>query len=478
MTKHQWSDYQKAIFKEISVGTQHCIVIARAGSAKTSSLVEGSKYIPKGKKSLFCAFNKSIQEELKAKLGSYCECLTLHSLGLRGIKLRFGNVNIDYNKCWKIVSSFIDDKEKDLIFNLIKAVDLCKATLTDLPSKILELLDKYDIDTCETSEEEFVSYVIKTLRLCKEDTKTIDFNDMIWFCFVYKINVGKFDCVFIDEAHDLNKSQIELALSACKNDGRVFAVIDPFQAIYSWRGADTEVLSNLKERLKPKELHLPICYRCPKKVVYLAQKFVPDIQSYQNAIDGEIIDIHINDLHKTAMAGDYIISRLNAPLIKSCLSFIKKSIPANILGRDIGANLSIIVKKSKKKTIKTLIEWLAQWEAKEKANLLKKYPRASTDNIADKAECIRILCEDASTIQGLISNINSLFKDNEEKNIILHSSIHRVKGKEANNVFVLIDTLRFSSEEEMRIQYVAFTRPKKKLYLVYKTKKYEFYGEG
>jgi len=467
---HEWSSYQREIFRDISKGEGHTLVIARAGSAKTSSLVEGSRYIPKGKSSLFCAFNKSIQLELKDKLGSYVECFTLHSLGYKGIKQRFGNVQLDYDKSWKIISSFIDDREKDLIFNIDKAVDLCKATLTDTPIKIEELIEKYDIDIGETSMSEFISYVSKTLRMCKEDTKTIDFNDMIWFPFVYRINVGSYDFVFVDEAHDLCKSQIELALSACKSNGRVIAVIDPKQAIYSWRGADAEVLTNLKSRLLPKELHLPICYRCPKKVVYLAQKIVPDIQSYVNSIDGEIIDLHISELQKYAKPGSYVISRLNAPLIRNCLQFLKVNIPSNILGRDIGQNLSNIIKRSKKKNVKSFLTWLDKWEQDEIAIFTAKYPKANTDVISDKADCLRMLSEDANTINDLNGNIDNLFKDNVEKNIVLHSSIHRIKGKECHDVFVLTDTLRFSSEEELNLQYVAFTRAKSRLFLVYKEK--------
>jgi DNA helicase II / ATP-dependent DNA helicase PcrA len=467
-----FSEYQKNIFRDIHNGIGHTVVIARAGSAKTSSLVEGAKYLPKGKRALFCAFNKSIQEELKSKLPSYVECLTLHSLGFRAIKKRFPNVELDYDKCWNIVSSFIDN-DTNLVASICKAVDLCKATLTDTPIKIDELIAKYDIDTCDYPLPEFIGYVSRTLRLCKEETKIIDFNDMIWFCFVYRIDPGKYDFVFIDEAHDLNRAQIELALSACKPDGRVIAVIDPRQAIYSWRGADTEVLDNLRARLNPRELYLPICYRCPKKVVFLAQTIVPDIQSYINAIDGEIIDLHIDKLHEYAKPGAYVISRLNAPLIKYCLFFLKNGIPSNILGRDIGTNLLNIVKKSKKKNIKSFLEWLTKWEKQEKEILSAKYPKASTEVISDKTECLRILCEDISSIQDLKNNINNLFKDNEEKNIVLFSSAHRIKGKEANDVFVLTHTLRYSSEEEDNIRYVSFTRSKQKLYLVYKDKKYK-----
>src|ERR1035437_1007932 len=78
---HLWSAYQKAIFKDIASGTGNTIVIARAGSSKTTVLIEGSRYIPKGKKSLFVAFNRHIALELRERLGSYIESSTLHSLG-------------------------------------------------------------------------------------------------------------------------------------------------------------------------------------------------------------------------------------------------------------------------------------------------------------------------------------------------------------------------------------------------------------
>lgn len=41
--KREWSDYQKAIFKDIGKGSGHTVVIARAGSGKTSVIVEGFK---------------------------------------------------------------------------------------------------------------------------------------------------------------------------------------------------------------------------------------------------------------------------------------------------------------------------------------------------------------------------------------------------------------------------------------------------
>lgn len=465
--KHDWSEYQKAVFKDIAGGTGHTLVIARAGSAKTSSLVEGARYVPKGKKALFCAFGKAIQEELRSRLPSYIECLTLHSLGLRAIKSRFGNIEVDNEKCWKIVEELVG-KDYDLVDNICRTVDFCKSNLVDTPTKIDELIAEYGIDLCELPIGEFIKHVCQTLRLSKEKTNSVDFNDMVHFPFIYRLNVGKYDYVFVDECQDLSKAQIELALSAVKPDGRIVAVGDPRQAIFSWRGADVRVFDNLRERFHPKELMLPICYRCPQKVVRLAQTIVPDILPYEKSPEGEIIDIPISDLIKLAKAGSYVISRTNAALIKNCMIFLKNGIPANILGRDIGSGLSYLIKKSKKKTVIDLLKWIEKWEKQEKEALQIKYPKATGEFITDRAECVRMLCEGASTIEEVKKNIDELFKEGERSKIVLFSSIHRIKGSEANTVFVLMDTLRETSEEEMNIQYVAFTRPKAILYQVHR----------
>lgn len=468
--KHVWSSFQKEIFKNIARGTGNTLIIARAGSSKTSSLVEGSKYIPRGKSSIFLAFNKSIQEELKARLPSYVFCSTIHSAGFKAVKQRFGNVELDNNKCWNIVKDFFSNEKDtyDLINNICKTVNLSKLTLSDTPASIEEIVIKYDIDLCDIELEQFIHYVSQTLRKCKEQTNVIDFTDMVWFPFVYNIKIENYEYVFLDEAHDNSKLLIELALSMVKKpNGRIIAVLDNFQAIYGFAGADEFVLDNFRKRLNPTELSLPICYRCPKKVVSLAQTLVEDIQAYENAIEGEIINIETSELIKTAKPGDYVISRYNAPLVKHCLKFLRAGIPANMLGRDIGDNLLYLIKKSKKKKVSDFLKWMDNWGKEEKERLLSKYPKASTDTISDKVECMYSLCDGANSIEDVKKNIGELFQDGDEKKIVLFSSIHKIKGKEQDNVFVLADTLKGHNQQEINCKYVSFTRAKKKLYLVY-----------
>lgn len=481
--KHQpkldWSIYQKNIFKDIAKGKGHTIVEARAGSAKSTSIVESFKYVPRGKKILGLAFNKIIQEELRSRSPSYADILTFHSLGFRAIKQRFGNVQLNEHKTFDIVKSLLGDNQNfDLITNIADTVAFCKYGLLDTPNNIDFLIDRFAIDLCEMDRKEFIKYVIQTLGKCKMETNFIDFNDMCWFPFVYNLSLGQYDFVYVDEVQDLNKSQLVMAKKACKPDGRIIAVGDSKQALYSWRLADTSILEEIKNKEDSKVLPLPISYRCPKKIISLAKKWVNDISCPETAHEGQIEDISLNELYKLAKPGAFILSRTNSPLIKICMQFIRMGIKANIRGRDVGKQLNYIIKKSKKKKIKEFLKWLEAWRDEEVAKLQAK--KISTDNVMDRYECLSNLCDECSSLEEVSSKIEELFNDTDEKNIIMLSTVHRSKGLETDDVFILRWTFRIwldqdlseveDPNEEANIAYVASTRAKKKLFIV---KKYD-----
>lgn len=477
--KRNWSNYQKNIFKDINTGNDHTVVIARAGSGKTSTIVEGFKYLPRGKKTLMVAFNKSIAEELKQRAPSYVDVMTLHSLGFRAIKQTFGNeVVLDNNKCFTIVKDLIDDWDVELNQSICKCVSLCKGFLVDAPSKIEDLIDQFGIETFDMSRDAFIKLVIKTLGLCKAANKVIDFDDMIWFPFVYRLNVGKFDVVFVDEAQDLNTAQITMVLSAIKPGGRIIAVGDPAQSIYQFRGADSEAIPNIIGKLKAKTLPLSVTYRCPRKVIKIAQEVVPDIECADSAEDGLVEDVLTSELLKKVKPGDFVLSRTNAPLIKHCMALLKAGVPANIQGRDVGANLQYFIKKSKAKTIDKFINYVNEWRDLETKRLLSE--KKDTAATLDKAECLLNLCEGTLTIKDLKETIDKLFADVDDNNKVIFSTTHKAKGLERDRVFVLRDTYRYGpgvTGEEANLWYVAVTRAKKELYLVRKQGKYSAYDD-
>lgn len=470
--KRDWSKFQKDIFRDIAQGTGHTVVVARAGSGKTSTIVEGFKYLPKGKKTLMVAFNKSIAEELKQRAPSYVDVMTLHSLGFRAIKQSFGaNVILENDKCNELIKTLIGDDYDmwEVNQSIAKCVSLCKGFLVDTPSKVGDLIDRFGIEIFEYTRPKFTDLVLKTLALCKAKKNVVDFDDMIWFPFVYRLNVGKFDVVFVDEAQDLNQAQIAMVLSANKMDGRIIAVGDPAQSIYQFRGADSEAIPNFINKLGAKTLPLSVTYRCPLKIVKLAQEVVPDIEACAGAKEGTLEDVPVEELRKLVRPGDFVLSRTNAPLVKHCMALLKAGIPANIQGRDVGSNLIYFIKKSKAKTVNQFIEYVNAWREIEVKRLLSE--KKDTMVCLDKSECLLNLCEGNLTIKDLKETIEKLFNDVDDGKKVIFSTTHKAKGLERDRVFILANTYRYGpgvEGEEANLWYVAVTRSKSELYLVRK----------
>jgi superfamily I DNA/RNA helicase len=135
------------------------------------------------------------------------------------------------------------------------------------------------------------------------------------------------------------------------------------------------------------------------------------------------------------------------------------------MGRDIGNGLISLIDKSKAKTVEALIDYINNWRQKEVDKLIKR--EKDCTHIHDKADCIIALTEDCNSIQDIKDVVNKLFSDTSPKSTVICSSVHRYKGKESKNVFVLNKTLKPGlSKEEKNIAYVAYTRSLDKMYLV------------
>lgn len=474
-----WSPFQKKIFWEISKGSGHLIVEARAGSAKSTTIIESFRYIPKGKKTIALAFNKNIQKELAERSPSYVETSTFHSLGMRAIIQRFKTVELDDWKVFNIVKEFDECKDDNgLIFNICDTVAYCKYGLMDSPREIDFIISRFGIDLCDLERKDFIRLVIQTLGKDKVMVNKIDYNDMCWYPFVHDLSLGQYDLVFIDERQDLNKSQMVMTKKLCKPGGRIIAVGDIKQELYSWRLSDSSIVEEMKKEVSTKILTLPISYRCPKKIVELVKPWVPDITCPETAKEGLIEEISFDKLFTTAKPGCFILSRTNAPLIKICIAFIKKNIKANIRGKnDIGRQLLSTIRRSKKKQVPAFLKWLEKYKDEEVKKLSLK--GIKTDNLLDRYECLINLCEEISSLEEVKSKIEEMFSDADEKKIIICSTVHGAKGLERENVFLLRWTFRSwfdhilpgmeeDNNEELNIAYVACTRSKNHLYLVNK----------
>lgn len=500
-TKRIWSDQQKAIFDDVNEGDGHTVIIARAGTGKTTTIVQALNYVPPGLSVLFCAFNKSIATELSARAPKGVDVATLHSFGYRAIRAKFGTVKVDTERAKNLVRAVRDSRGMvapdsfSRVIGACKLVSLAKGFVHSSREQLDTLIDQYQIDvgpsptlsTYDAAREECLDVAVEVLRRCEDPTanaapvdptdkyslykfivdaaSSVDFDDMVWLPVVLKLRTTKFDRVFIDETQDLNPAQVELALSAVKKTGRICAVGDDRQAIYGFRGADSEAVNNIVTRLGAKTLSLTTTYRCARSIVDLARTIVPDYESAPNAPEGVVETIGLDKLLPSIAVGDFLLSRTNAPLIGFCLALIRDDRPATIAGRDIGDRLVGLVKKSKTSATKDLLVWTESWRMVEEARLVAK--NLSTQTTKDTADTVTALCEGLEKSSAVIDRIGRIFADGDLTKRIVLSSTHKAKGLERDRVFMLTWTYgKYPGIEEDNLKYVCITRAKSHLFLV------------
>lgn len=496
------SKYQQALFDWITSGQGSAIVEAVAGSGKTTSMVQALNLIDSRKSILFLAFNKSIAEELKTRAPKHVACMTMNSLGHRAVMKQFGRVELDTKKTSQIIEGMLEDEilthsEADLNWSVIvKLVSVAKSTglvpntlpnlttlLADTPENWDQLISYFDIEfpNQDAAPETVLAgrnRVIDLTRIALERsiqvTDVIDFNDQLYFPVIYGLPLPQHDWVFVDEAQDISAIQRTLLVKALKKGGRLVAVGDPKQAIYAFRGADSNSLNSIAKTFNCISLPLSISYRCPKAVVREAQTIVPYIEPADTAPEGLVAQLGIVNSSMFKIK-DMVVCRNTAPLVRLAYMLISSKIPAKVMGRDIGEGLANLIKKLKARSIPELTQKLETWKNREIEKLLKKDPEANLDPIEDRATCLQcfIECSGAADVDGLLRAINSMFGETSG-GVVTLATIHKAKGLEAERVFIL-DAWRLPSfyaklphqlEQEYNLLYVAITRAQRELYYV------------
>lgn len=458
--------YQQAVIDDAATGSGHALVRARAGSGKTSTIINAIERVPRGLSVLVCAFNAKLKPEIQRKIearGLCADVSTLHSYGAR----QCGKARLDNYKARRHAEEQIIGASKEHIRAVLKAVSLAKGMLLRTRPEILTLIPRFQLDVKPSDEKRFAEDVLAVMKACFYDLDTIDFDDQIWMPVVHKRRVWQYDRVFIDETQDLNLAQIRLAMMACREGGRIVAVGDDRQSIYAFRGADERAIARVQSELKAETFPLSVSYRCAKRIVCQAQIIVPDIEYAPNAPMGTVEDASEKQLLRNAALGDFVVSRKNAPLIKLCLRLLKEGTPAVVLGRDVSSELSALVQRSKTEDVTKMLEYVEKWKARELKRILDQNPEADTDRVEDTAACIAAISEGEESVEDVRAKLRTMFDEAGNARRVTLMSTHKAKGLEADRVWLLKDTYTPSKGiEEQNLLYVGITRAKHELYYV------------
>ena len=482
------------------------IVIGPPGTGKTTTLLNlVDKYLKKTdpNKIGYFAFTQKAAYEARDRAMEKFNLTeddlpyfrTLHSLAFRRLGIQKDNVmqRRHYEDLGKKLAFPVDyeDNESDMngIFST-KSDYLRIIQLSKLRNISLER--QYDLKE-HTQDVEFDKLMIisNELERYKKEYNLIDFNDMI-IDFTKSDTCPKFDVVFIDEAQDLSLMQWDMAKTLWNKSTDNYIAGDDDQAIFKWAGADVNSFITLGGEF----IKLTQSYRIPAKVHEFAMKIINKVGNRipkdwrPRTVEGKLSN-YSDFSHIDMSKGDWLVLARTRSML-------------NDLENTIYQNGLYYKNKFKKSYEQDLYEAITDWESWRKGETLD-YPRIKriysymNEAHVDKKSLLLLNKESFYSLEecknkyGLkinyiwydafnnapskkVSYIRKMRQNGEQLNKkprILLSTIHGVKGGEADNVVLLTDLSRQTLREYERVPddvnrlfYVGATRTKEHLHIV------------
>lgn len=487
------SPQQAAVVDFVRNGTGSAFVQARAGTGKTSTMIEAlqqtSGYVS------FAAYNNKIAKEISGKvaalnLGNRVRVGTFHSFGLSCWKraypkVKFGPEADDEKYAMSVEQMKKHDVPEPLHSFVMKLVSHAKGAALGLYGQVEDrsrwhaIIDHHDmaydlddasndssVDQTENASKLIqtgIDFAIRTLNWHRSlGGKIINFDDMVYLPVVSGVRPFEVDYIFIDEAQDTNPARRALARKMLKRNGRALFVGDDRQAIYGFTGADSDAIDQIMRDFNCQVLPLTVTYRCPKAVVAEANKLVPDIEAhpsaphgmiqrdtYESVVGGQSRVVNGVELAVNGVAFDWglrtddaIICRNTKPLIQAAYTLIKRGIACHVEGRDIGAGLIKLIDRYKVKSVASLRDKLQIYMEAQTQKLIAKGKEVQADALKDRVETIFVIMDSqppVTTVDELRARVRAMFLDGEDeaKPTLTLCTAHRSKGREWPRVFIL-----------------------------------------
>jgi ATP-dependent DNA helicase RecQ len=296
----------------------------------------------------------------------------------------------------------------------------------------------------------------------------------------------------IDEAQDMDEDEFNLisALMEQNEEMRVIAVGDDDQNIYEFRGANSKYLEQFIQENKATKHELVENYRSKNNLVNFTNQFVTRISNrlkdapiiphqtnngyiklvrYQSS---NLITPLVHDIISTDLIGTTcVLAKTNTEALHITGLLLKNGIQAKLIQTNDGFSVFNLLE------IRYFLSLLNEaedvfvisdevWEnaKRELANRFRTSTNLNTCiNLIRDFESTNTKKKYKSDLEVFIreSKLEDFFNENGET--IFVSTIHKAKGKEFDNVFLMLENFKTATDEAKRLLYVAMTRAKKNL---------------
>ena len=309
------------------------LVLAGPGSGKTRVITERVRYLVEEKKVmpagiLVITFTKAAAIEMKQRYQRLSKSRT------GGV--HFGTFHAIFFMILKHAYHYTaenivrDDFRRDLLRKLVRDTNLElqdeNEFLNDLESEISRVkgerieLKNYFSPLC--SNEVFAE-IFTRYQKALEQKRLIDFDDMLVLCYelfrsrpdVLAQWQKKFRYVLIDEFQDINRIQYDVIRMLAQPENNLFVVGDDDQAIYGFRGADSELMLGFgKDFPDAKQILLGMNYRSTANIVQNSLKLIENnVERYSKKLEANREGgscLHIQEVKDPVEEAEYVLEEI------------------------------------------------------------------------------------------------------------------------------------------------------------------------
>jgi ATP-dependent DNA helicase RecQ len=300
----------------------------------------------------------------------------------------------------------------------------------------------------------------------------------------------------IDEAQDMSSNEFGLiqALMEQNEEMRLIAVGDDDQNIFEFRNANSKYMEKLILEYKATRYELVENFRSKSNIVDFSNQFVERIKHRLknnpimpvNPKNGRIklvryngcdlITPTVNDVVSAELMGTTgVLTMTNEEALKITGLLSKKGFPAKLVQSNRGFNLYDLLE------VRYFLDQFKlagdvniinddMW-ADAKRKLKEKFGGSSNleicQNLIRDFEATNPMSKYKQDVEIFVreSNLEDFYGDSGET--IMVSTIHKAKGREFDNVFLMLNQINVGTDDKLRQLYVAMTRAKTNLTIHY-----------
>ncbi|MEL7568039.1 MAG: ATP-dependent helicase [Dehalobacterium sp.] len=300
----------------------------------------------------------------------------------------------------------------------------------------------------------------------------------------------------IDEAQDMDAHEFALitALMEKNEDMRVIAVGDDDQNIFAFRGASSKYLEMLIKEKNAVMYELVENYRSKRNIVDFANQFVKKIPNRLK--DTPIIAVQedngkiklvkyrspnlitplVNDILKEGLSGTTcVLTKTNEEALQITGLLLQHGMQAKLIQSNEGFSLYNLLEVrfflSRLNLAEDIYIISADVWANAKRNLVERFGKSPNLefclNMIRDFEATNPKTKYKSDLEVFIreSRLEDFY--GEKLETIFVSTMHKAKGREFDNVFLMLDQFNVGTDEALRQLYVAMTRAKCSLIIHY-----------